>query len=153
AIVGLEAALAIQLALQAEEWAETGPLRIRASLHTGEAQERDNDYFGPTVNRVARLQSIGYGEQTLLSQATYESVFHDCPPLVSFKEMGQHRLKDLLQPEQVYQLLHPDLRTDFPPLKSLNTLPNNLPRQLTRFIGREKEVAEVRELLTTTPLL
>src|SRR5437870_4686498 len=85
---GLKAALAAQLALKAVPWGETGPLRVRMALHTGTAQERDNDYFGPTLNRVARLQATGHGEQTLLSQTTYTLAKEKLPPEVSLRELG-----------------------------------------------------------------
>ena len=130
-----------------------GSLRVRMGLHTGQAEERDGDYFGQTLNRVARLQAVGHGQQTLLSQTTYQLVCHSLPPDVTLQDMGQHRLKDLLAPEHVWQLLHPALPAEFPPLKSLDYLPTNLPRQMTSFIGREREMAEVKRLLPSTPLL
>lgn len=149
----LQAALAIHLALQSATWGATGPLRVRIGLHTGSAEERENDYFGPTLNRVARLQSLAYGDQILLSQTTYHLVIGQLPDQVSVKDLGSHRLKDLQAPEQIWQLLHPLLPSDFPPLKSLNNLPNNLPNQLTSFIGREQEIEEIRALLNTCRLL
>ena len=148
----LNAALEAHLALLEQTWAETGPIRVRMGLHTGIAQERDNDYFGPTLNRVARLQGIGHGQQTLLSQATYELI-DACPVGASLSDLGLHRLKDLAAPEHVWQLLHPSLPQAFPPLKSLDYLPTNLPEQLTSFIGREKEMAEIKALLDKTRLL
>lgn len=131
---------------------ETGLLRVRMALHTGAAEEREGDYFGPPVNRVARLL-IGHGGETLLSQATYELVRDVLPEGARLRDLGLHRLKDLSRPEHVFQVLYPGLPTDFPPLKSLDTQPNNLPQQLTSFIGREREMAEVKRLLTTTRLL
>ena len=151
----VNAAMEVHLALLELNWEDTGPLRVRMGLHTGEAEERDNDYFGQALNRVARLQGVGYGQQTLLSQVTYELVRDVLPPLTSIAELGSHRLKDLQRPELVFQLLHPALPSDFPPLKSLDNpkLPNNLPQQLTSFVGREKEMAEVKALLANTRLL
>ena len=151
----LAAALASHLLLLNEKWEETGSLRVRIALHTGEAQERDGDYFGQTLNRVARLQSTGYGQQTLLSQTTYDLVRDRLPSEATLHDLGTHRLKDLQRPEQVFQLLHPDLPDTFPPLKSLDNpeLPNNLPQQVTSFIGREKEIGEVKTLLDKTRLL
>jgi len=149
----LKAALEIHLILQEQSWQETGPLRVRMGLHTGDAERRDNDYFGPTLNRVARLQAIGHGQQTLLSQTTYQQVQHDLPPHVTLLDRGLHGLKDLLAPEHVWQLLHPSLPSAFPPLKSLEYLPTNLPRQMTSFIGREREIGEVKQRLASTPLL
>src|SRR5882724_1832266 len=127
----LQAALEAHLALQREEWGETGPIRVRMGLHTGEAEERDNDYFGQTLNRVARLQGVGHGQQTLISQVTYEHLVDHMPADVLLQDMGLHRLKDLASPEHVWQLLHPALPSGFPPLKSLDYLPTNLPLQVT----------------------
>ena len=149
----LSAAVQSHLLLLNEKWGETGSMRVRMGVHTGEAQERDGDYFGQTLNRVARLQGVGHGQQTLLSQTTYQLVNQSLPPDVTLQDMGQHRLKDLLTPEHVWQLLHPSLPAEFPPLKSLDYLPTNLPRQTTSFIGREREMAEVKTLLPSTPLL
>src|SRR4029453_18394526 len=147
------AALAVQLALHTEPWPAETPIKVRSGLHTGAVESRDRDYFGPPVNRVARLQSTGYGGQTLLSQATYELTRDALPESASLRDLGAHRLKDLARPEQVYELQHPDLRDDFPPIKSLSTHPNNLPQQLTSFVGREKEIAEVEALLAKNRLL
>jgi class 3 adenylate cyclase len=110
-------ALAAQRALLAEQWPEPIDLRVRSALHTGTAEERDNDYFGPSLNRVARLLSIAYGGQVLLSSVTYNLV-RDHPELVDSEarllDVGEHRLKDLTHPEHVYQLAVPDLPTEFP---------------------------------------
>jgi predicted ATPase/class 3 adenylate cyclase len=147
AVDALAATLSAHRALQAEDWGETGPLKIRAGLHTGIAQERDGDYFGPALNRVARLQAAGHGRQTLLSLPTYELVRDHLPAGVQLLDMGEHRLKDLLRPERVYQLVTPDLPSQFPPLKTLDNRPNNLPRQTTAFIGRDKEIEVVAALV------
>ena len=128
------------------------PLRVRAALHTGTAQERVGDYFGPTVNRVARLM-IGAGGQTLLSQTTEALVRDTLPTGAGLRDMGLHHLKDLLRPEQVFQLLHAALHADFPPLKSLDALPHNLPEQLTSFVGREAQLSQVKVRLETVRLL
>ncbi|MGC4045457.1 MAG: tetratricopeptide repeat protein [Armatimonas sp.] len=152
---GVAAALAAQRALANESWPESLTLKVRIALHTGAVESRDNDYFGPPLNRVARLLSTGYGEQTILSQVTYDLVRDSLPTQASLKNLGEYRLKDLARPEQIYQLIHPDLPKDFPTLKSLDSiaLPNNLPQQVTSFIGREKELAEVRGRLAKTKLL
>jgi predicted ATPase/class 3 adenylate cyclase len=148
----LQAALTAHLLLQEEAWGETGPLKVRMGLHTGAAEERDGDYFGQTLNRVARLQSVGHGQQTLVSHATYQLI-RDTSPAATWADLGQHRLKDLLAPEQVWQVIHPSLPSQFPPLKSLDYLPTNLPRQMTSFIGREQEMAAVKSLLPSNSLL
>src|SRR5579871_10122 len=149
----LNAALEAHLALQAEERGGTGPIHVRRGLHTGEAEARDNDYFDPTLNHVARLQDIGHGQQTLISQATYLLVCNSLPDAVTLKDLGMHRLKDLAAPEHIWQLQHPALPQAFPPVKSLEYLPTNLPAQLSSFIGREKELAEIKALLRKTRLL
>jgi WD40 repeat protein/class 3 adenylate cyclase len=120
---GLEAALAAQRALQATDWPSTGitdPLRVRMGLHTGAAEERDGDYFGPPLNRAARLMSAGYGGQILLSLATQQLVRDHVPPDVGLRDLGEGGLKDLVRSEHVYQVVAPDLPADFPPLKSLD---------------------------------
>lgn len=142
----LAAALAAQRALQAEAWGLT-PIRVRMALHTGDAETRAGDYFGPALNRVARLLSAGHGGQTLLSLATQELVRDNLPADVSLRDLGAQRLKDLHRPEHVFQLIAPDLPADFPPLRTLDYRPNNLPAQTTPFIGREKEVAAARQRL------
>ncbi len=143
----VSAALAAQYAVSTEEWGEVAPLRVRMALHTGVAQSRDNDYFGPTLNRVARLLSSGYGGQVLLSTVTHELARDSLPEGTSVKDLGEHALKDLLRPEHVYQLTSPDRPGEFPPLKSLSHHPHNLPTQPTPFVGREQEVRTVCELL------
>ncbi len=121
---------------------------MRMALHSGDPEHRERDYFGPPVNRVARLLSAGYGEQVLLSQATASLVRDRLPSGVVLLDLGAHRLKDLLQPEHVFQLVVPDLPGEFPPLKSLDRQPHNLPAQPTALVGREAEVARVRQMVT-----
>lgn len=147
------AALAAQRSLVVQTWGETGPLRVRMALHSGEAEERDGDYFGRTLNRVARLLSAGHGGQTLFSRATAERTEAHLPEGVSLRDLGERRLKDLNRPERIFQLVVPGLRADFPALRSLEVLPNNLPAQVTSFIGRAEEMTEVKRLLGTTRLL
>jgi predicted ATPase/class 3 adenylate cyclase len=144
----LAAALQAQHALHDEEWdAATGVIQVRMALHTGVAEERDGDYFGQPVNRVARLLSAGHGGQTLLSNATFDLVRDALPVGVEVTDLGEHRLKDLTRPERIFQVVTQDLRAALPPLKTLDNRPNNLPRQMTALIGREKEVAAVRALV------
>ena len=143
----LEAALDAQRLLLEERWAESGPLRVRMALHMGAAEERDGDYFGPPVNRVARLLSAAHGGQVLLSAATHEMVRDQLLTGMKLAELGEHRLKDLFRPERVFQLVSPDLPSEFPPLRTLDSYRNNLPLQPTPLVGREKEVAQVCDLL------
>ena len=147
------AVLDFQRALAAEDFAAVGGLRVRVALHTGTADERDSDYFGPAVNRVARLLSIGHGGQTLLSGVMHDLVLGSLPSRVSLRDLGEHRLKDLSRPEYGYQLVAPDLASEFPALRSLESMANNLPLQMTSFVGREREVAEIAELLGTHRLV
>jgi predicted ATPase len=151
----LAAALTAQLALTSEAWPDGVTIKVRMALHTGVTEERDRDYFGQPLNRVARLLSTGYGGQVLLSLLTEKLARDLLPAAVSLRALGEHRLRDLNRPETIFQLLHPDLPAEFPPLKSLDNrdLPNNLPLQLTSFIGRDKEMAQVKVLLTKTRLL
>jgi predicted ATPase len=146
------AACAIQCAFVAEKWAIPESLRIRIALHTGEADWRDGDYYGSDVNRCARLRSAAHGGQTLLSGVTAELVQDALPEQVQLRQLGVHRFRDLSSPERVYQLVHPSLRLDFPPLLSLSA-PNNLPIQMSSFVGRERDTAELQELLRTNRLV
>jgi class 3 adenylate cyclase len=109
---------------------------VRMGVHTGEAEARDGDYYGPAVNRAARLMSAGYGGQVLVSAVSAALAHEGIPTGGALLDLGEHRLKDLVAPEHIYQLAHPALPTNFPPLKSLDAYPNNLPVQLTSFIGR-----------------
>jgi predicted ATPase/class 3 adenylate cyclase len=141
------AMLAAQRALAAEDFSAVGGIRVRAAIHTGTADERDGDYFGPALNRVARMLAIGHGGQVLMSGVAADLVRADLPAQASLRDLGEHRLRDLAQPVYVYQLLVPDLAAEFPPLRSLDALPNNLPLQFTSLVGREGEIAEITELI------
>ncbi len=144
ALGALEAALAAQRSLWAEEWGEdVAALRVRMALHTGAADERGGDYFGQPVNRVARLLSAGHGGQILLSLPAQELVRDQLPDKTDLRALGERRLKDLTRPERVFQLVAPDLPTEFPPLRTLEGHPNNLPPQPTPLVGRERAVDEV----------
>jgi predicted ATPase/class 3 adenylate cyclase len=143
----LEAALLSQRGLVSSEGEQIGPLRVRMALHTGAAEERDGDYFGPPVNRVARLLSAAHGGQVLLSLATQELVRDASPVDARLEDLGERRLKDLFRPERVFQITTPDLPSEFPPLRTLESLRNNLPLQPTPLVGREREVEEVCERL------
>jgi len=147
----VEAALAAQRVLTAEEWLTSRPIRVRMGLHTGECEERDQDYFGPVVNRAARLEAVAHGGQVLVSGATAELLAGRVP----LRDLGQHRLKDLGRPEQVFQLEADFLEATFPALASLDNpeLPNNLPMLLSGFVGRAAELAEVRALVSSSRLV
>lgn len=149
----IAAALAAQRTIAAGDFSEVDGLKVRMAIHVGNADEREGDYFGPAVNRVARLLAVGYGGQILVSGAAADLAQDDLPPQVTLRDLGPHRLKDLTQPEQIYQLLAPDLQQKFFPLRSLEQLPNNLPLQVTSFVGRDHDVAEIQDLLQKTRLL
>ena len=139
-------AIATQKAMQSEAWQDTDPLMIRMGLHTGKAQYRQDDYYGSTVNRAARLMSIGHGGQILLSGATWELVKEDIPEGITVENMGSHTLRGLIHPEHVFQVLIPGMVAEFPPLKSVENRLNNLPVQVTPFVGRESEIEALSKL-------
>ncbi len=147
ALNALQAAIHAQRELQAEYWGERGPLRVRMALHTGVTEERSDDYVGPLLNRLGRLLSVSQGGQILISQATYELVCDFLPEDVSLRDLGTHRLKDLIRPEHIYQVDVLDLPSSFRPIQTLDSYPHNLPLQLTSFVGREKEILEVKRSL------
>jgi class 3 adenylate cyclase len=128
-------------------------LRVRCGLHVGSVEYREGDYFGSPVNRAARIMSAAHGGQVLISQAVADALCSTLKPPISLRDLGNVRLKDLATPEHVYQLQHPDLRQQFPALRSLEAIPNNLPQQSTSFIGREQELADLERLLGKTRLL
>jgi predicted ATPase/class 3 adenylate cyclase/DNA-binding CsgD family transcriptional regulator len=150
----LAAAVDIQLAFAVEQWPLERPLRVRIALHTGEAQLRnEGNYFGPTIIRCARLRAVAHGGQTVISGATRDVITDRLVEPVTLRDLGAHRLKDLGRPERVWQMCHPELESDFPALRSLNVLANNLPAELTTFVGRETELAELHDLLSTRRLV
>ena len=121
------AILDAQRALAAEDFSPVGGLRVRAAIHTGATDERDGDYFGTTVNRLARLLAIGHGGQVLVSGVTSDLVREALPSRTSLRDLGEHRLRDLARSERVYQLLAPELVADFPPLRSLDMSSSSTP--------------------------
>ena len=140
ALDALAAAISAQRALQAEGW-PGAPIRVRMGLHTGAAELRDGDYHGYlTLAHVQRVMSAAYGGQTLVSDATAALLRGQLPDGSALRDLGEHRLKGLPNPEHLWQLIMPGLLVDFPPLKSLSTTPNNLPLQVTSFVGREREL-------------
>jgi predicted ATPase/class 3 adenylate cyclase len=122
-------------------------MRVRMALHTGQPEHRDGDYFGRDLNRVARLVSIGHGGQVLVSGLTHDLIGDQVPTSAGFLDLGEHQLRDLERPERVFQLVHAELSTDFPPLESPEKPRHNLPRRLTRFVGRERAIETVKELV------
>ncbi len=147
------AAGAAQRALAAEPWPEGATVRVRMGLHTGEGTLGGDSYVGLDVHRAARVAAAGHGGQVLVSGATQSIAAGSLPPGVSFTDLGQHRLKDLSRPEHLWQLTVDGLPADFPTPRTLDATPNNLPLQLTSFLGRQREVADVRELLAANRLV
>jgi predicted ATPase len=151
---GIAAAVDAQRALHGEAWPVATPLRVRMAVHTGEAELRDRgNYFGTAVIRCARLRSLAHGGQVLVSSATADLVADHLPAGVRLVDRGAQRLKDLSRPERVWELCHPDVPSGFGPLRSLDRLPHNLPVQLTAFVGRAAELAELRGVLDSCRLL
>jgi predicted ATPase/class 3 adenylate cyclase len=149
----IAATVELQQALAHPETTGGIALRIRCGLHAGVDERRDNDFFGRAVNRAARITSVAHGGQVLLSEAVAVLIRERLPADVSLRDLGLVRLRDLASPERVYQVVHPKLRTDFPALRALEATPNNLPQQVTSFIGRERELAEIAKSLGNTRLL
>ncbi|MBT8469636.1 MAG: hypothetical protein KJN97_12900, partial [Deltaproteobacteria bacterium] len=130
-----------------------GPLKARMAVHSGPAEERDDDYFGPALNRVARLMAAGYGGQILCSLATHQLAIDSLGDGLGLVSLGSHRLRDLSRAEEIFQLVGDGLDSDFPPIKTPDVAPNNLPIALTPFIGREAEVRQAITLLEGSRLL
>ncbi|HLH30613.1 MAG TPA: tetratricopeptide repeat protein, partial [Terriglobia bacterium] len=143
-----------QRELGLETWEDIDePIRVRMAIHTGIAESRDGDFFGQTLNRVARMLAAAHGGQIVLSRAAREALGAELPPHGKLTDLGEHRLRDLVRPEQIFQYHEAGLREEFPLLRSLSAFAHNLPEQLTTFIGREMELAEVKHLLSRTRLL
>jgi predicted ATPase/class 3 adenylate cyclase len=149
----IAAAEAAQEALGAEAWPDAVVLRVRMSLHTGVVEERDGNYFGPAVNRAARLMALAHGGQVVASAATADVVADALPPEVKLADLGEHLLRDLSRREHVFQVEAPGLGSEFPPLRSPDVMPGNLPVQPTSFVGRSDEVRDLVEALRRTHLV
>jgi predicted ATPase/class 3 adenylate cyclase len=147
------AATAAQRGLASEPWPANAAIRVRMGLHSGEGLISGGSYVGLDVHRAARISSAGNGGQVLLSASTHALVEGSLPDGVSLREMGEHRLKDLSRPERIWELVIEGVPSDFPALHTLNSVPNNLPTQLTSFLGRQLEIAEARQLLVDGRLL
>ncbi len=148
------AALAGQQAISAESWPEAiGAMKVRMGLHTGESQERDGDFYGSSVNEAAKITGIAHGGQVLLSEVTRLMLRGQLPAEVTLRELGQHRLKGLAAPETVFQLCHPALPAEFPPLQSRSVPKHNLRVPRTSFVGRKQEMEQIMRLLGETQLL
>jgi predicted ATPase/class 3 adenylate cyclase len=139
--------------LAAHDWPDGAEIRIRSGLHTGEGTLGGDDYVGLDVNRAARIAAAAHGGQVILSDATRSLVDDALPDGVALRKLGRHRLKDIERPERLFDLAIDGLPQEFPPPRTLDARPNNLPAQLTSFVGRDDEIAEVRELLQRSRLV
>ena len=149
----VRAAIASVQSLGDEDWAVSEPLRARIGIHTGVAELRDGDYFGSSVNRAARLEGIAHGGQIVCSQATADLARDGLAEGVLFVDLGEHRLRDLSRPERVYQVSAPGVLAEFPPLRSLDAFTTNLAPQRTSFVGRDAELAAVKDALADARLV
>jgi predicted ATPase/class 3 adenylate cyclase len=150
---GVAAAVEAQRGLAAERWPEGAEIRVRIGLHTGEASLSAKTYVGLHVHRASRIAGVAHGGQVLLSDVTRALAGQQLPDGVELRDLGEHRLKDIEHPEHLWQLVISGLENDFAPISSTDTTPNNLPVRLTTFLGREREIGEVRELLGRHRLL
>ncbi|WP_210083782.1 LuxR family transcriptional regulator [Mycobacterium sp. OAE908] len=136
------------------QMAPLAPIKLRIGLHTGEVQLRDEgNYFGPTINRTARLRDVAHGGQTVLSGATEEIVADYLPPGAWLLPLGTHQLRDLRRPDRIIQLCHPDLNNQFPPLRLPAAVSHGLPPQLTSFVGRTAQIAELSRIVAKNRLV
>jgi predicted ATPase/class 3 adenylate cyclase/tetratricopeptide (TPR) repeat protein len=153
ALGAVAAAVDIQRALASEPWPDPVRLSVRMGLHAGEVVDRDGNLFGDPVNRCARIRGLAHGGQVLLSGTVKDLVETWLPEGTGLLDLGEHRMKDLTAPVRLYQVTHPDLPAEFPPLASLNRAKHNLPVQLSSFVGRERELAELVALVRDHPLV
>jgi predicted ATPase/class 3 adenylate cyclase len=149
----LAAAVDGQRALQSESWPEGGEIRARMGLHAGEAAVAGGSLVGLAINRAARIAAAGHGSQIVVSDTVRSLVGSELPAGVALRALGTHRLKDLGEPLPLLQVVAPGLAADFPPLRSIDARPNNLPSQLTSFVGRERELAEAGALVAANRLV
>ncbi len=143
----LQAAADAQQGLAEAAWETSAALKVRMGIHWGAAQVRDQDFFGPTVNRTARIMAAGHGGQVLVSDTASARVAQHLPVGAELRDLGEHRLKDLSAPERMFQLIAAGLPDRFPPLVTLDRVVNNLPTQTTPFLGRGTQVSQLRALL------
>ena len=146
-IAAVTAGIAAQRALLKEAWPAMCAIRVRIGIHTGEAESRGGDFFGPVVNRTARIMAAGHGGQILVSGSTAAVLDGELPGTTTLRDLGEHRLKDLGRPERLFQLADPGLPAEFPPLSTLDLRPNNLPTQASAFVGRDAELHAIRDRL------
>jgi len=147
ATAAIEAAIAAQRAIGSTAWGDVGQIRVRMAIHAGLAETRDGDWFGPPVNRAARILGTASGGQIVASAAAATVAGPKLPSELALRDLGSHRLRDLDRPEHLFQVLATDLPSEFPPLRSLSSRRSNLPVQLTSFVGRDRELSDLEALL------
>ncbi|HZA79980.1 MAG TPA: adenylate/guanylate cyclase domain-containing protein, partial [Actinomycetes bacterium] len=152
-LAAVRAAVAAQQGLAGHDWPPGPPVRVRMGLHTGDGVLGGDNYVGLDVNRAARIAAAAHGGQVIVSGATRALVEHVLPDRVTLRDLGRHRLKDLAAPEHLHDLVVEGLRADFPPPRTLDARRDDLPVQLTSFVGRQEEIAEVRRLLDRARLV
>ena len=148
ALDGLRGAVAAQRGLESFAFTHGSPVKVRMGMHTGEPQRTEEGYVGVPVNTAARIAGVGHGGQVLLSATTAELLMDDLQnDEITLRDLGKHRLKDLDTPQRLLQIVIPELAADFPPPRTAETRPNNLPVPLTPFVGRARLVIQIRDLL------
>ncbi|MCE9558813.1 MAG: tetratricopeptide repeat protein [Armatimonadetes bacterium] len=152
-IAAVNASIDIQSALRLENWPSEIQIKVRMSIHCGTAIQGDMDYFGPMVNRCARIRGVAFGGQVVASEAVVLATRDRLEPPAAFVDLGLHRLKDLQIPERIFQVTHPEIEETFGPLASLNAFPNNLPFQTSAFVGRETEIEHIRTVIADNRLV
>lgn len=152
-LAAVRCAAAMQRAWLSEPWPQPTPIKVRMALRTGDVELRDGDFYGSTVNRCARMRAAAHGGQILLCAATSELTRRDLDGGLSTIHLGRHALRDIQEPENLFQLAGPDLPVDFPPLRSETRTRHNLPAHLTSFLGRDREMAHLNELLAESRLV
>ena len=146
-VEGVAAAHASQLGLAGEDWGELGRIKVRMAVHNGHVERRGTHYFGPVLYRCQRIMATAHGGQVVLSESTASLVREPLEGGLALIDLGRHELRDLREPERIYQLAGPGLEVEFPPLDSVGGRPNNLPADVKTFVGRQDELGEVRDLL------
>jgi predicted ATPase/class 3 adenylate cyclase len=147
------AAIAAQRAIDTEPWPVPEPLKVRMGIHVGSAEQRDGDYYGAAVNLAARLMSVAHGGQVVVSLATEELAGGQLPTDVRLLDLGEHTLRDVIRPERVFQVVHPGLPQQFPPLLSQNRVRGNLVSPTSTFVGRDRDVVAITALLHECPVV
>ena len=143
----------LQHRLAREAWPPRARIRVRVAIHNGPAEARDDDFYGPAINRAARMRSAAHGGQLVVSDAVRDAIGQSLPEDLWLIDLGVHRLRDLSRPERLWQVAHAELQSDFPPLRSLDARGHNLPVQPTSFVGRETELAAMRKRLESAPIV